>query len=85
MPATASASRLIKKQLLNQNHELDGVLRYDARLWLLVAGPTGVAPFTVAADTRPSINLIVTGQQSRTGGMTVKCFLHGLIKAAVSK
>lgn len=34
VPATASASRLVKKQMLNQNHELDGVLRFDARNWL---------------------------------------------------
>ena len=34
VPATASASRLVKKQMLNQNHELDGILRFDARNWL---------------------------------------------------
>lgn len=34
VPATASVSKLIKKQLLNQNHELEGLLRYDPRNWL---------------------------------------------------
>lgn len=38
VPATASASRLVKKQLLNQNHELDGIIRFDARNWLTAAG-----------------------------------------------
>ena len=38
VPATASAARLVKKQLLNQNHELDGILRFDARNWLTSAG-----------------------------------------------
>lgn len=92
VPATASASRLIKKQMLNQNHELDGVLRYDARLWLLSAGPTGAAPFgggtaaQNAANTRPFINMTnLNNIQASWGAMTVKCFLHGLIKAAVSK
>lgn len=40
VPATASAARLVKKQLLNQNHELDGILRFDARNWLTSAGLT---------------------------------------------
>lgn len=34
VPATASASRLVKRQLLNQNHELEGLLRFDPRSWL---------------------------------------------------
>ncbi|MFQ5339964.1 MAG: hypothetical protein ACE5F6_00300 [Anaerolineae bacterium] len=34
VPATASASRLVKRQLLNQNHELEGLLRFDPRTWL---------------------------------------------------
>ena len=34
VPATASASKLVKKQLLNQNHELEGLLRFDPRNWL---------------------------------------------------
>jgi len=34
VPATASASKLIKRQLLNQNHELEGLLRFDPRNWL---------------------------------------------------
>jgi hypothetical protein len=39
VPATASASKLIKKQLLNQNHELEGLLRFDTRNWLAQLDP----------------------------------------------
>lgn len=46
VPATASASRLIKKQLLNQNHELEGLLRFDPRQWLAAQGITYVNPST---------------------------------------
>jgi len=38
VPATASAARLVKKQLLNQNHELDGILEFTARRWLTTLG-----------------------------------------------
>lgn len=34
VPATASAARLVRKQLLNQNHELDGQLEFNQRAWL---------------------------------------------------
>lgn len=85
VPATASASKLLKKQLLNQNHELDGVLRFDARNWLTVAGPTGAVPFVDAAFTRPSISIPATGGTGHWGGLLVKCFLHGLFKAASTK
>jgi hypothetical protein len=84
VPATASASRLVKKQLLNQNHELDGVLRFDARNWLTVAGPTGVAPFSKSSDTRPAVNLPMSPSTDH-GAVIVKCFLHGLFKAASTK
>ncbi len=46
VPATASASRLIKKQLLNQNHELEGLLRFDPRQWLAAQGITYTNPTT---------------------------------------
>jgi hypothetical protein len=46
VPATASASRLIKKQLLNQNHELEGLLRFDPRQWLTAQGITYTNPTT---------------------------------------
>jgi hypothetical protein len=72
VPATASASRLVKKQMLNQNHELDGAIRFDARTWtsgttgLGGAGPTVVQPTLE----RP---------------LMITCFLHGLVRAAVTK
>lgn len=39
VPATASASKLVKKQLINQNHELEGILRFDPRNWLAQNDP----------------------------------------------
>jgi hypothetical protein len=66
VPATASASRLIKKQMLNQNHELEGLLRFDPRAWLAAQGIVYVNP----ATEQP---------------MVVTNFLHGLIRAAVTK
>lgn len=72
VPATASAARLVKKQMLNQNHELDGVLRFDARNWLTTSGS---AQGPIPAYTNPELErpLVVTN------------FLHGLIRAAVTK
>ena len=66
VPATASASRLVKKQMLNQNHELEGLLRFDPRQWLTAQGIT---------YTNPDVEqpLLVTN------------YLHGLIRAAVTK
>jgi len=66
VPATASASKLIKKQMLNQNHELEGLLRFDPRTWLAAQG---------IVYTNPVIEqpLLVTN------------YLHGLIRAAVTK
>ncbi len=67
VPATASASRLVKKQMLNQNHELDGQLSFTARAaWLLQNGVTYVNP-------------------DIENPMPVTCYLHGLIRAAVTK
>jgi hypothetical protein len=66
VPATASASRLVKKQMLNQNHELDGVIRFDARNWLTTAGLNYVSPDLFQP-------IIATN------------YLHGLIRAAVTK
>jgi hypothetical protein len=72
VPASASAAKLIKTQVLNQNHELDGVLRFDQRTWLqneiLASDPTH--PYV-----NPDIDLPVV----------VTNYLHGLIRAAVSK
>lgn len=68
VPATASAARLVKKQMLNQNHELDGTMTFDARNWLTPL----LAPETYDDPTIEQ-PVIVTN------------FLHGLVRAAVSK
>ena len=71
VPATASAAKLAKTQVLNQNHELDGVLRFDQRTWLqneLIAA--GNPPYANPDLDEP---VLVTN------------YLHGLIRAAVSK
>ena len=76
VPATASAARLVKKQMLNQNHELQGVLRFDARNWASAAAngqgsALGPATFTqVPTLDEPAM---------------VTNYLHGLIRAAVTK
>lgn len=70
VPATASAARLVKKQLLNQNHELDGTITFDARAWLSSGSGIGTLSYTVPTLDQP---LIITN------------FLHGLIRAAVTK
>lgn len=66
VPATASAARLIKKQMLNQNHELEGLLRFDPRAWLAAQG------------------IVYTNPETEQP-MVVTNFLHGLIRAAVTK
>lgn len=68
VPATASASRLIKRQLLNQNHELEGLIRFDPRNWLGQLNPP--VPY---ANPELEGNLLVTN------------YLHGLVRAAVTK
>lgn len=68
VPATASAARLIKKQLLNQNHELEGLLRFDPRQWLQQQQPP-----------------IVYVNPSTEQPLLVTNYLHGLIRAAVTK
>lgn len=72
VPATASAARLVKKQMLNQNHELDGVLRFDARNWLTTSG-SAMGPIAAYISPTLQIPLVVTN------------YLHGLIRAAVTK
>lgn len=66
VPATASASRLVKKQMLNQNHELDGSLTFNNRQWLL----TTLGDYDLPDTEQP---VVVTN------------YLHGLIRAAVTK
>lgn len=73
VPATASAARLIKKQLLNQNHELDGLLRFDARGWTANGNPSGLSETVTVVQPTLDTPLIITN------------YLHGLIRAAVTK
>ena len=76
VPATASAARLVKKQLLNQNHEISGVMSFDSRTWLSgTPGGTGGSELGGMTYVNPSLesNVLVTN------------YLHGLIRAAVTK
>ena len=81
VPATASAARLLKKRLLNQNHELLGRLRFDARPWLT----GGASPLFTEAAVTPSITVQAATSPPQDAAVLVVNFLHGLIKAAVSK
>ena len=72
VPATASASRLAKKQVLNQNHELSASLAFLARTWTTSVGALGSAG---PAIVQPTLDAPVM----------VTCFLHGLVRAAVTK
>jgi len=82
VPATASASKLLKKQLLNQNHEIIGRLRFDQRPWLT----GGANPlFATAAAINPTITTQAATQPASNAAVLVTNFLHGLIRAAVSK
>jgi hypothetical protein len=84
VPATASASRLVKKQLLNQNHELRGVLRFDARGWLVSAQ----GPFLTQAEATAVIQTqttVVAPAEPENCAVLVTNFLHGLIRSAVTK
>jgi len=51
VPATASAAKLVKKQLLNQNHEIEGLLRFDPRNWLSQLSPP--IPYTNPVTEQP--------------------------------
>jgi hypothetical protein len=79
VPATASASKLLKKQLLNQNHELLGRLLFDQRPWLTQSGL-----FSTAAVT-PVITTQAQTTPPQDAAVLVTNYLHGLIRAAVSK
>lgn len=72
VPATASAAKLAKKQLINQNHELSGSLVFHARTWT-----TGVTALGAAgpAVTQPQIEQ----------PLMLSMLLHGLIRSAVTK
>lgn len=73
VPATASASRLIKKQMLNQNHELNGLLRFDARTWAAAPNAAGFTNTVNVVQPTLDTDLIITN------------YLHGLVRAAVTK
>jgi hypothetical protein len=73
VPATASASRLVKKQMLNQNHELDGLIRFDARGWTQQASPAGFN------------NTVIVDQPTLETPLIITNYLHGLVRAAVTK
>lgn len=76
VPATASAARLVKKQMLNQNHELDGILRFDARNWAVSPGVgSALGPIPAGFVMTPTLDEPVM----------VTNYLHGLIRAAVTK
>ena len=76
VPATASAARLVKKQMLNQNHELDGVMRFDARNWAVSPGVgSALGPIPTPYTMAPSLDEPVM----------ITNYLHGLIRAAVTK
>jgi hypothetical protein len=74
VPATASASRLIKKQMLNQNHELNGLIRFDARNgWTSSPNPAGF------------VNTVTVTQPTLDTALIITNYLHGLVRAAVTK
>jgi len=74
VPATASASRLVKKQMLNQNHELTGIIRFDARNgWTQSPNPAGFTAVVNVVQPTLDTALIITN------------YLHGLVRAAVTK
>ncbi len=81
---TASSARLVKKQLLNQNHELDGRLRFDQRQWL-VSTVLGPPPFPVPGTELAVITVETSTSPPANAAVLVTNFLHGLIRAAVSK
>lgn len=81
VPATASASRMVKKQLLNQNHELLGTMRFDQRPWLT----SGASPAFTAAGIVPAVAVQAATSPASNAGVVVVNFLHGLIRAAVTK
>lgn len=70
VPATASAARLVKKQLLNQNHEISGTMSFDSRAWMAAGSESGGITYVQPTLDNP---IVVTN------------YLHGLIRAAVTK
>lgn len=75
VPSTAAATKLLKTQLITAEHEVRGEWSFFDRDWL--AGPSQImAQAAVAAgDRMPTLNVAVLGT----------CWLHGMVKSAVSK
>ncbi|AKF03394.1 hypothetical protein DB32_000543 [Sandaracinus amylolyticus] len=80
VPATASVSKLVKKQMLNQNHDLQASLSFEQRQWL-TAGQN--PPFASSSDVVPRITTI--GVKEQQGAVLVTNVLHGLLRTPVSK
>jgi len=74
VPSTAAASKLIKTQMLTNKHEVEGNMTFFNRAW---AGPAFLAgdPPQAVVDLMPTIETPIF----------VTLWLHGLVKAAVSK
>lgn len=71
VPSTAAAAKLVKSQTLTSKHEVNGYLVFYNRDWI-----------TNEPDGPDHVDSIVL---STAPGTIVTAFLHGLIKAAVSK
>jgi hypothetical protein len=74
VPSTAAASKLIKTQMLTNKHEVEGNMTFFNRSW---AAPV----FAAAVPPIPLENLMPTIETP----IFVTLWLHGLVKAAVSK
>jgi len=73
VPSTAAAAKLVKTQALTSRHEVIGYLTFYNRDWMLAE-----AGIDLTLIDPP---VITTAE----AGIPVTCFLHGLIKSAVSK
>lgn len=72
VPATASAAKLLRTQLLTDKHEVLGYLRFYDRNWL--------ATYSTYYEDNPAEKM-----PTLRDPLLVVCYLHGLIKSAVSK
>lgn len=72
VPSTAAAAKLLRTQLLTQDHEVLGYLRFLDRDWL--------ATYSTYYHDNPADKM-----PTLRDPLLVVCYLHGLIKSAVSK
>lgn len=72
VPSTAAAAKLLRTQLLTDKHEVLGYLRFYDRNWL--------ATYSSYYDENPADRM-----PTLENPVLVTCYLHGLIKSAVSK